>query len=132
MNLNIGQKINQWSHNVRQEDLNSWSKILNDPNPIQFDANQVKKIGQGDKCINQGPANIAYIINAIFYNFPKCKILSIKNRLNGNVFVDDTVTVLGEITNISSKDELNMISLLLTLNSQKNNSLVLSEVELIQ
>tara|TARA_B100000965_G_C19269796_1_gene616786 strand:+ start:125 stop:523 length:399 start_codon:yes stop_codon:yes gene_type:complete len=132
MNLNIGQKINQWSHNVRQEDLNSWSKILNDPNPIHFDANVVKKIGQGDKCINQGPANIAYIINAIFYNFPKCKILSIKNRLNGNVFVDDTVTVLGEITNISSKDELNIISLLLTLNNQKNNSLVLSEVELIQ
>lgn len=132
MNLNIGQKINQWSHNVRQEDLNSWSKILNDPNPIHFDANAVKKIGQGDKCINQGPANIAYIINAIFYNFPKCKILSIKNRLNGNVFVDDTVTVLGEITNISSKDELNIISLLLTLNNQENNSLVLSEVELIQ
>lgn len=132
MNLKIGHKINQWSHNVRQEDLNSWSKILNDPNPIHFDANAVKKIGQGDKCINQGPANIAYIINAIFYNFPKCKILSIKNRLNGNVFVDDTVTVLGEITNISSKDELNIISLLLTLNNQENNSLVLSEVELIQ
>ena len=132
MNYKIGHKINQWSHHVRQEDLNSWSKILNDPNPIHFDANAVKKIGQGDKCINQGPANIAYLINAIFYNFPKCKILSIKNRLNGNVFVDDTVTVLGEITNISSKDELNIISLLLTLNNQENNSLVLSEVELIQ
>ena len=57
MNLKIGRKINQWSHHVRQEDLNSWSKILNDPNPIHFDANAVKKIGQGDKCINQGPAD---------------------------------------------------------------------------
>ena len=56
MNLKIGHKINQWSHHVRQEDLNSWSKILNDPNPIHFDANAVKKIGQGDKCINQGPS----------------------------------------------------------------------------
>ena len=63
MNLKIGHKINQWSHHVRQEDLNSWSKILNDPNPIHFDVNAVKKIGQGDKCINQGPANIAYLIN---------------------------------------------------------------------
>ena len=53
MNLKIGHKIKQWSHHVKQEDLNSWSKILNDPNPIHFDADAVKKIGQGDKCINQ-------------------------------------------------------------------------------
>ena len=129
MNLKIGHKINQWSHQVRQEDLNSWSKILNDPNPIHFDANAVK---QGDKCINQGPANIAYLINTIFYNFPKCKILNIKNRLNGNVFVDDIVTVSGEITNISNKNESKIISLLLNLSTQENNYLVVSEVELIQ
>tara|TARA_Y100000741_G_scaffold14228_1_gene11237 strand:+ start:125 stop:523 length:399 start_codon:yes stop_codon:yes gene_type:complete len=132
MNLKIGHKINQWSHQVRQEDLNSWSKILNDPNPIHFDANAVKKIGQGDKCINQGPANIAYLINTIFYNFPKCKILNIKNRLNGNVFVDDIVTVSGEITNISNKNESRIISLSLNLSTQENNYLVVSEVELIQ
>ena len=132
MNLKIGHKINQWSHHVRQEDLNSWSKILNDPNPIHFDANAVKKIGQGDKCINQGPANIAYLINTIFYNFPKCKILNIKNRLNGNVFVDDIVTVSGEITNISNKNESRIISLSLNLSTQENNYLVISEVELIQ
>ena len=94
--------------------------------------NAVKKIGQGDKCINQGPANIAYLINTIFYNFPKCKILNIKNRLNGNVFVDDIVTVSGEITNISNKNESKIISLLLNLSTQENNYLVVSEVELIQ
>ena len=132
MNLKIGHRINQWSNHVRQEDLNSWSKILNDPNPIHFDVNAVKKIGQGDKCINQGPANIAYIINTIFYNFPKCKILKIKNRLNGNVFVNDLVTVSGKITNISNKNESIIIKLLLNLSTQDNNSLVVSEVELIE
>ena len=132
MKLKIGHKINQWSHHVKQEDLNSWSKILNDPNPIHFDADAVRKIGQGNKCINQGPANIAYLINTIFYNFPKCKILNIKNRLNGNVFVDDIVTVSGEITNISNKNESKIISLLLKLSTQEDNYLVVSEVELIQ
>ena len=68
----------------------------------------------------------------IFYNFPKCKILNIKNRLNGNVFVNDLVIVSGEITNISNKNETSIISLLLNLSTQENNSLVVSEVELIQ
>ena len=51
---------------------------------------------------------------------------------SGNVFVDDIVTVSGEITNISNKNESRIISLSLNLSTQENNYLVVSEVELIQ
>ncbi len=132
MKYKVGQKINEWTYQVRQENLNAWSKILNDPNPIHFDSEAVKEIGLGNKCINQGPANISYIINAITYNFPKSRILSIKNRLNGNVFVDDIISVTGKITKVLNKDESILISLLLKLRTQANDSLVISNVELIQ
>jgi len=132
MKYKVGQKINEWSYHVKQENLNTWSKILNDPNPIHFDSETVKKNGLGDKCINQGPANITYIINAIFYNFPKSRILNIKNRLNGNVFVDDRVCVSGKITKFLNKDESILINLLLNLSTQENDSLVVSRAELIQ
>lgn len=132
MKYKVGQKINEWSYHVKQENLNAWSKILNDPNPIHFDSETVKKIGLGDKCINQGPANITYIINAIFYNFPKSRILSIKNRLNGNVFADDIVSISGKITKVLNKDESILISLLLKLSTQENDSLVVSNIDIIQ
>ena len=31
MKYKVGQKINEWSYHVKQENLNAWSKILNDP-----------------------------------------------------------------------------------------------------
>ena len=67
MNYKIGQKLDKWTFLVKQEYLVTWSQVLNDPNPIHLDNKKVEELGLGNKCINQGPANIAYILNCISY-----------------------------------------------------------------
>ena len=131
MKYKIGQKLEKWSFVVRQENLVTWSKVLNDPNPIHFDNSKVKELGFGNKCINQGPANIAYIINCISSNFPEYRLIEIKNKLNGNVFSDDKITVDGQISNIENKKNYSFISLLLDLHTQNQNN-VLSSNALIK
>ena len=43
MNYKIEQKLDKWSFKVEQENLITWSNILNDPNPIHLDNKIVKK-----------------------------------------------------------------------------------------
>ena len=93
MNYKIGQKLDKWTFLVKQEYLVTWSQVLNDPNPIHLDNKKVEELGLGNKCINQGPANIAYILNCISSNFPEYQLIKINNKLNGNVFSDDRVFV---------------------------------------
>ena len=37
MNYKIEQKLDEWSYKVEQENLITWSNVLNDPNPIHLD-----------------------------------------------------------------------------------------------
>ena len=60
-----GLNLKDWEFLVPQESMDIWAVILDDPNPIHLDANAVKQVGLGNKTINQGPANIAYILNMI-------------------------------------------------------------------
>ena len=126
-----GQKLNKWTFLVKQEYLVIWSQVLNDPNPIHLNNKKVEELGLGNKCINQGPANIAYILNCISSNFPEDQLINIKNKLNGNVFSDDRVTVEGQISDIEKKKDYLIISLNLNLHTQNQNS-VLSSNALIR
>ena len=81
MKYKIGDTLENWSFSVLQENMNLWAEILDDPNPIHLDVNSVKSIGLGEKTINQGHANIAYIINAIDQNFPDSEIIKLKRNL---------------------------------------------------
>ena len=35
--------------------------LLNDSNPIHWDVESVKSLGMGDRVVNQGPNNMAYV-----------------------------------------------------------------------
>ena len=130
MKLKVGDKIEDWSYTVRQENLVTWSNILNDPNPIHLNQSKVKELGLGNNCINQGPANIAYILNSINYNFPNSKILNLTNKLKGNVFSGDNVNVTGKITDLRNKNNSIILTLLLELDTQREKSLVISIAEI--
>ena len=130
MELKVGDKIEDWSYTVRQDNLVTWSNILNDPNPIHLNQSKVKELGLGNNCINQGPANIAYILNSINYNFPNSKILNLTNKLKGNVFSGDNVNVTGKITDLRNKNNSIILTLLLKLDTQRAKSLVISIVEI--
>ena len=77
-----------------------WSEILRDPNPIHLDGETVKAMGLGTQRINQGPANLAYLINGVLQSFPRGKIERITSRFVGNVFEDDLIVVSGVITEV--------------------------------
>ena len=50
---------------VSAEKMKLMAALLHDPNPIHLDEEAVKSLGMGDRVVNQGPANQAYLINML-------------------------------------------------------------------
>lgn len=88
---------------VSPEAMKDWAVFLADPNPIHLDPEVVKAKGLGDKVINQGPANVAYIINMLTAAFPGATIESMDSRFLDNVYGDDWVTANGTVTAVEGK-----------------------------
>ncbi|MBA4228745.1 MAG: hypothetical protein C0456_19250 [Hyphomonas sp.] len=78
--------------------MRDWSVFLADPNPIHLDVEVVKAKGLGDKRINQGPINVAYLMNMLMAAFPGCRIESMDSRFLDNVYEGDRAVASGEIT----------------------------------
>jgi acyl dehydratase len=76
--------------------------LLRDPNPIHRDAAVVKQLGLGDRVINQGPANLAYIVNMLKAAFPGAAVLQLDARFLANVFGGDAVEAGGRLTCVDS------------------------------
>lgn len=82
---------------IQKESLALWAGILHDPNPIHLDAVLVQAKGWGTAEINQGPANLAYVINALTQAFPDGAIESLDVQFLGNTFAGETVTASATI-----------------------------------
>jgi len=78
--------------------MREWTVFLDDPNPIHTDPDAVRALGLGDRVINQGPANLAYIMNMLRIAFPGATIEKIDARFLDNVFDGDRVTAGGRVT----------------------------------
>ena len=83
---------------VSPDAMQEWSVFLADPNPIHLDVDVVKSKGLGDKHINQGPINVAYMMNMLMAAFPGCRIESMDSRFLDNVYEGDRAVASGEIT----------------------------------
>lgn len=83
---------------VSPEAMRDWSVFLADPNPIHLDVEVVKAKGLGDKRINQGPINVAYMMNMLMAAFPGCLIESMDSRFLDNVYEGDRAVASGEVT----------------------------------
>lgn len=77
--------------------MREWAVFLADPNPIHLDLEAVKALGLGDRVINQGPANLAYIANLLAMNFPDMRIEKLDCRFTGNVYAGDRCIAGGHI-----------------------------------
>ena len=131
MKYKIGDTLKNWSFSVIQENMNLWAEILDDPNPIHLDVNSVKSIGLGEKTINQGQANSAYIINAIDQNFPNSEIIRLNNKMTDSIVEGDQVNVSGYIENISAKNDSTIITCRLKLNVGQEKVSVISEADIL-
>ena len=85
---------------VDPEAMKVWAVALHDPNPIHLDRAMVAAKGLGDRVINQGPANLAYVINMLRAAFPGAHIRSLDVRYIDNVFEGDDVTAGGTVTSV--------------------------------
>tara|TARA_B100000482_G_scaffold32326_1_gene20568 strand:- start:409 stop:813 length:405 start_codon:yes stop_codon:yes gene_type:complete len=131
MKYKKGDSLENWNFTVIQENMDLWAEILNDPNPIHLDVNSVKLLGLGEKTINQGHANIAYIINAINYNFPESEIIKLNNKMTDSIVEGDKITVSGYIENIVEKNKKIIITCQLQLNVGKEKVSVVSEADIL-
>jgi acyl dehydratase len=127
----VGSSLKNWEFLVSQESMDTWAKILDDPNPIHLDVNSVKSLGLGDKTINQGPANIAYIMNMLEQNFPNSQIIKMNNKMTNSILEGELVNVSGQILNIKEKKSQLIISCTLKLTAEGGKIAVISEVDLL-
>lgn len=86
---------------VSPDAMRDWSVFLADPNPIHLDVAVVKAKGLGDKRINQGPINVAYMMNMLLAAFPGCRIEAMDSRFLDNVYEGDQVTASGKVTAVA-------------------------------
>ena len=86
---------------VDAEKMKTMAILIQDPNPIHWDVEAVRRLGLGDKPINQGPNNMAYVVNALVSWVGGIeKFRNLKVRFLGNVYAGDRLTVVGSVTDI--------------------------------
>ena len=103
MNVNVGDRIPDWVvDSVDAEKMKTMAALLRDPNPIHWDVESVKRLGMGDRVVNQGPNNMAYVVNALmsWAGGDPAAIRSVQVRFQGNVLAGDRVTAGGEVTEV--------------------------------
>lgn len=83
---------------VSPDAMREWSVFLADPNPIHLDVEVVKAKGLGDRRINQGPINVAYVMNMLMAAVPGSRIEAMDSRFLDNVYEGDHLTVSGTVT----------------------------------
>ncbi len=97
---------------VSAEKMKLMAALLRDPNPIHLDEQAVKDLGMGDRVVNQGPSNQAYLINMLlgFAGEPGA-IRRVTVRFLGNVFAGDRVECRGTVTEIDREARLVTVEL---------------------
>lgn len=99
----VGDLLPSWRiESVSPDNMRRLAETLRDPNPIHLDPDAVAKLGLGNRVINQGPANLAYIINMLHAAFPGAALLQLDARFMANVFAGDAVEAGGRVTAIES------------------------------
>ncbi len=83
---------------VNAEKMKTVAVILEDGNPIHWDLDAVKAHGLGDRVINQGPINLAYLIDAVVHSLgDPGAIRSVSARFTGVVREGDLVACAGQL-----------------------------------
>lgn len=99
MSCAVGDAIAPFTiESVSAEAMKDWAVFLADPNPIHLDVEVVKAKGLGDRVINQGPINVAYMMNMLLAAFPGARIETMDARFLDNVYAGDRAVASGRVT----------------------------------
>jgi len=98
--LAVGDELpNRIIESVSAEKMKTMAALLGDPNTIHWDTDDVRRLGLGDRPVNQGPNNMGYVIDMLAdwaggpANFRRLKV-----RFLGNVFAEDRLVAGGKVT----------------------------------
>jgi acyl dehydratase len=109
--VNVGDTLKPFRiASVSPAGMKVWAKFLHDPNPIHLDPAVVKAKGLGDRVINQGPANLAYLINMLQGAVPNGLIESLEVRYVDNVFGGEAVEAGGTVKDVSEDGSKRRVS----------------------
>lgn len=90
---------------VSTEAMKTMALLLRDPNSIHWDESAVRRLGMGDRVINQGPTNMAYIVNMLIaWTGDPARIRSMNVRFRDNVRGGDRVIAGGVVTDVREED----------------------------
>lgn len=116
---------------VDPDTMKAWAPILRDPNPIHLDRDAVRAAGLGDRRINQGPINLAYIVTMLHRAFPGAFIEDIRNRFTDNAYEGESLEARATVTGVDDAGGRTRITLDFTLNSDERAAVISGSAALL-
>jgi acyl dehydratase len=99
--LNVGEELPPFVvEAVDPQRMKTMAALLDDPNPIHYDAELVRRLGYGDEPINQGTITMAFMMNVALGAVGPRGLKSFSCRFMGNVFAGERVECRGTVTAI--------------------------------
>jgi acyl dehydratase len=97
-----GSQIPPWTvPAVSAESMKLVAALIRDPTPIHWDVQAVRAAGLGDKPVNGGAVNLAYLINMLArWAGGTQNVVDVDVRYVANVFAGDTVTARGSVRSV--------------------------------
>lgn len=83
-------------------EMKTMAALLQDPNPIHWDPDSTRALGMGERTVNQGPINMAYVMNMLiaWAGDEPSRLRAINLRFLANVFNGDRVEAGGRVTGL--------------------------------
>lgn len=104
MRVSAGTELPVFEIEVRASAMKTMAVLLRDPNPIHFDRDVVATLGMGDRVVNQGPTNLAYVVNMLVaWAGDPARIRALKVRFLDNVRGGDRVVAGGVVTSVAGE-----------------------------
>jgi acyl dehydratase len=115
----VGQPIGPHAiSSVSPHHMKTVAALLNDPVPIHFDRDAVEGLGLGNRLINQGPINVAYVLEMVSrFAGGHAHIRRFTVRLMGSVYEGDRVLCTGTVTQIDAEARSATLELQATVDS---------------
>lgn len=107
MSVRVGEVLPEWRlPRVSREKMKTMALVLDDPNPIHWDVEVVRGLGMGDRPVNQGPNNMAYVMNMLAdWAGGHEHLRKLRVRFRANVFGDDEVVARGTVVDVRIEDD---------------------------
>jgi acyl dehydratase len=100
MSAQVGDELPQWRNDhVDAARMKTMALLLRDSNPLHFDPDTVRKLEMGDRVVNQGPINLAFVMRMLgAWAGGLDHLRRLRVRYLGNVFAGDAVVAGGTVT----------------------------------